>query len=202
MRHYQRGLMIIFILGSITPDIFWLVYASDYFGIFPPVPPYIIPFVQFLHGILGQLFLWSWVAFALAATRTITYENAISAGVAGAILHHIVDLSSHAEGQYPLYPYVQQDWSVGWFLENTSGLFNELTWFGLLLFVMFIIMFGLVLLSYTRIRLLEHLRLFDVFFINLILTVVLLSYWIGFALTFILLIVICISWLVVRLYLV
>ena len=48
---FQSWALIAFIVAGITPDLAWGVYISDYWGIFPSVPPTIIPIVQFFHGI-------------------------------------------------------------------------------------------------------------------------------------------------------
>jgi hypothetical protein len=172
--------MLIFILGAIIPDIVWVAFASEYWGIFPPAPPEVVPILQFFHGLFGQLMIWMWVGLVVAYTRLGTYENVLAAGVAGAVMHHIVDLVSHEGGQFPLYPYVQQDWSVGWFLDSTGGLFNEISWFGFLLFILFAVMFGLIAISYTRIDIIERVSILNVLFLNVFITIALLSYWIGY----------------------
>jgi hypothetical protein len=180
---YEKWIMFLFIIAAITPDFAWIIYASEYWGIFPPAPPYLVPFAQFFHGIFGQLLLWSWVALALAYFRIATYENALTAGVAGAFLHHIIDLTSHSTGEFPLYPYVQQDWSIGYWLSQPGVLFGEATYFGIILASFFAIMFLLVIISYRQVNLFEALPKSALFFITLILTTLLCSYFIGFYIT-------------------
>ncbi len=196
--HYQRGIMLIFIIGAILPDIAWCVYVLDYWGIFPPAPPYIIPFAQFFHGLWGQLVIWMWIALALSIARLATYENVLAAGMAGSILHHIIDLATHSEGQYPLYPYVQQDWSVGWFLDHSGGIFNELSLFGLLLLILFGIMFTLIVISYRTIDIFEGASRRDLAVGTGIITVFLFSYWLGIEITISVALLILIAWMASR----
>ena len=89
---------------------------------------------------------------------------------------------------------------MGWFLENTGGIFNEVSFFGLLLFIMFGLMFGLVAVSYTRIDIIERVSVIDVLFLNIFITSGLASYWMTPMVTIAVMQLTLIVWVVQRFY--